>query len=101
MATDEDYVGKRILVGLVEIRPDGSHGDSLQACGEIVAMSPEDGLIVDPEDWEEKMHLPYDPEALQPAKPGQYQLQDSGKIVTDPDYTATWGVQIQGDDGTD
>jgi hypothetical protein len=36
--------------------------------------------------------LPPDLRAFFPAPPGSYRLRETGEVVVDPDYTATWNI---------
>lgn len=44
----------------------------------------------------ESFVLPPDPDNIFPAPPGSYRLRQTGELVENPDYTATWLVHPQG-----
>ncbi len=38
--------------------------------------------------------LPFDPEALKVAAPGEYRLRSTGEVVVNPDFTTVWSVTL-------
>jgi len=45
--------------------------------------------------------LPPEPEAYEPAPPGEYRLRSTGEVVVDPDYLTTWTVGSPADEDGD
>ena len=85
----EDYFGKRALIGINHLSPDGTLKRRSQVHGTIVAVDHRGWLVLDRADGEGQMSIP---SQLEPAKPGEYTLASTGEVVVDPDYVAVWSV---------
>ncbi|MBV8369340.1 MAG: hypothetical protein JO036_10515 [Candidatus Eremiobacteraeota bacterium] len=87
-----DYVGKIVLVGLTYLNPDGSEQAREAWAGEIEDIR-EDGIVsVRRAGEEEPFTLP--PE-LERAEPGEYRLRGTGEVVINPDFVASWTIQLR------
>jgi hypothetical protein len=87
--------GKSVLVGITWLEPDNKTVKAQgQYHGRIVAADKQNGFKIECEGtWAgQTMGLPPDLRAFRPAKPGEYKLQSTGEVVTDPDVLATWTI---------
>jgi hypothetical protein len=41
--------------------------------------------------------LPYDPNSIQEAAPGEYRERSTGTVITDPDYLVRWTITVNPD----
>ncbi|OON59752.1 hypothetical protein B0920_20945 [Massilia sp. KIM] len=87
--------GARLMVGMTYLDVDGVVIGQRQFCARVRAVDPHDGILVEVEGSGagERLSLPPDLDAVSPALPGEYLLRDTGEIVVDPDYMATYTVQ--------
>ena len=86
-----DYIGKIVLVGLTYLNPDGSEHAREAWAGEIEDVR-EDGVVsVRRAGEDEPFTLP--PE-LERAEPGEYRLRGTGEVVVDPDFLASWTIEL-------
>jgi hypothetical protein len=87
-----DMIGKRLLVGITYLDGVGEVADHLQFVGTVQAVAPLVAI-----DWsdegDEPSTLPPDPDAYEPAAPGEYRTHTTGEVVVDPDYLTTWTVR--------
>ena len=86
-------VGKYLLVGMTYLAADGATvTQRVQYHGRIVKADRETGFEIECEGvWAgKKMILPPLLENLSPATPGDYELESTGEIITDPDLTSSW-----------
>jgi hypothetical protein len=90
-------IGKRLLVGITYLQPDGSVGESIELIGVVTAVDPL--VAIDRGDGAEPFTLPPEPGAYQRAAPGEYRLHWTGETVVNPDFLATWTVEAPADDG--
>ena len=91
-------VGKVVLVGITDLAPDGSESQQRQFHGHIVRADWRTGvsLRLSGARAGEELMLPPDTGAFTPAAPGEYRLRQSGEVVTDPDFLATYAVGERG-----
>lgn len=84
--------GALVLVGLTYDEPTGRRQE--QYFGTVMAADLHDGITLRLEGSRagEIVRLPPDPGAFLPADPGSYTLSQTGEVVVDPDYTASWTV---------
>jgi hypothetical protein len=85
------YVGKTLVVGFNHATLDGALIEKVQRAGVIVAVHPEDGIVVRQGDGRE-FQLPPALHGLRQAQPGAYTLRSTGEIVHDPDYEMIWTI---------
>ena len=84
-------VGRRLLVGITYLRSSGEVAGTQQFCGEVLDVA-EGVVVVDHPGHPEPAVLPADDLAYWAAPPGQYRLNTTGEVVTDPDWLTTWTV---------
>lgn len=82
--------GAVVLVGMTYIEPSGPRVE--QFFGTVIETHETRGVVLRLEGSRsgETYRLPPDLGAFFPAKPGSYTLRQTGEVVNDPDYTATW-----------
>jgi hypothetical protein len=87
------YVGKYILVGITREDAAGNVPDRYQIHGVIESLAP-DGMVISLRGSRsgEKYSLPPAIDRLDPAPPGEYRLSQTGEVVTDPDFTASFRI---------
>jgi hypothetical protein len=83
-------LGKRVLIGLTEVGPDGEVAQH-QFVGILSSVDPVLGIGFSL-DGGGSYQLPPDGSALEEARPGSYRLRSTGETVVDPDYTRSWTV---------
>ena len=83
-----DYLNKTVLIGASWVDDADQVVERRQMYGTIERIGDE-GIEIVMRDGE-KLILPPYPNALQPAEPGEYTLQETLEIVNDPDYLAVW-----------
>jgi len=90
-----ELVGKRVLVGITDLAPDGAVVGQRQLHGPAIRADRRGGIAVRLAGARagEEMVLPPDTRAFRPAAPGEYRLRQTGEVVRDPDFLATWSVQ--------
>jgi hypothetical protein len=86
-----DMVGKRLLAGITYLDDAGEVVDRLQFAGTVLAVEPL--VAIDRAGDDEPFTLPPDPDAYDPAGPGECRLHTTGEVVVDPDFLTTWTVQ--------
>ncbi|OUM01564.1 hypothetical protein [Variovorax sp. JS1663] len=91
--------GKLLLVGLTYLEADGTLIDKQQIFGRVLSATPQGGIQLRLEGRRggERYVLPPDLQALQKAKPGEYQLPATGETVPDPDYTIVFSIRKRPD----
>lgn len=90
-------LGKRLLVGITRLRPDGEVESLEQFHGIIDRVNVDEGLVLQLPSGEERS-LPPDLAALEIAEPGEYRLRCTGELIVDPDFTAMWTWTPRGTD---
>jgi hypothetical protein len=87
-------VGKRLLVGVTYVDPDGEVLGRDQFCGQVLEVV--DGVVVvDRPGEEEPAVLPAEATAYERAPRGTYHLTRSGESVVNPDMKTTWTVVVE------
>jgi hypothetical protein len=94
-----DMVGKRLLVGVTFVDASGRTVDGLELVGTVAAVAPL--VAIDRGDGTEPFTLPPEPEAYEPAPPGEYRLRSTSEVVVNPDYLTTWTVRSPTDEDGD
>ncbi len=84
--------GAMMLVGITYNEPSGPRVE--QFFGTVIETDEAAGITLRLEGSRsgEIFYLPPDQRGIFPASPGSYRLRETGEIVIDPDYTATWEV---------
>ncbi len=97
-----ELIGKRILVGITDLAPDGAVIGQRQFFGHAIRADRRVGIALRLAGARagEEMVLPPDTRAFRPAAPGEYHLRQTGEVVEDPDYLTTWPIR-QRDKGRD
>ena len=83
-------LGRRVLIGLTEVGPDGEVAQR-QFVGILSSADPVLGIGFSL-DGGGSYQLPPDGSALEEARPGSYRLRSTGETVVDPEYTCSWTV---------
>jgi hypothetical protein len=87
-------VGKRLLVGVTYVDPDGTVLGRDQFCGTVLEVV--DGVVVVERPGEdEPAVLPAEHTAYERAPRGTYTLTRSGESVINPDMMTTWTVVVE------
>ena len=87
----DDLNGKLVIAGISFEESAGEASEQFQVYGRVSRVSPTEGVILRKADGSGEFVLPPFPlSAYRRAVAGDYHLQDSGKIVTDPDFTTSW-----------
>ena len=81
----DDVIGKLLLVGVTYVDENGTQTGMQQPAGRIVAIDEVHVTIETPAG--ETLEFP--PE-FEPAEDGEYRLRDTGEVVSNPDFIATW-----------
>ncbi|GAA0591777.1 hypothetical protein GCM10009416_32730 [Craurococcus roseus] len=89
-----ELVGKRVLVGITDLAPDGSVLGRREFCGQAIRADWRTGIALRLEGVRagEEVVLPPDTRAFHPAAPGEYRLRQTGEVVKDPDFFTTWSL---------
>lgn len=87
----QSYLGKTVVIALTLIDRDGKVREQMQRHGIIEAIE-SDGIHIALQGVHEgeEVTLPSDPDAFSPAQPGRYRLEETGEIVSNPDYFSAW-----------
>src|SRR6185312_1203545 len=80
-------LGKRILIGITHCNHTGVSVSQEQLYGTIERANPQEGLVIKINDTGALRTVPLDVSTLRMARPGQYRLHGSDKIIEDPNYT--------------
>jgi hypothetical protein len=97
--TFEDLVGKVILIGVTYTDARDNIRCRKQWWGTVEKASMSEGVCVNLSDSSGPCVFPPDLRAVRRAAPGEYRLKESGEVVTDPDFLATW-VCVEADPET-
>lgn len=91
-ALAEKLHGATVLVGITYEEPTGDRLE--QFYGTVMDADPEQGITLRLEGSRqgETYALPPDLRAFFAARPGSYRLRETGEVVEDPDFTATWSI---------
>ena len=98
MSYDSDLaqklVGKKILVGITYLDPDGNLDSQQQLHGMVDSVSETDGIHIVLEGVHEgkEWNMPPNTSSIVEANPGIYKLNVTNEEVADPDYICTWEV---------
>jgi len=86
----DDLIGKVILVGVTYTDAHDNILERKQWWGKVERASLSEGVCVNLNGSTDPCVLPPDLSAIRRAAPGEYRLKDSGEVVTNPDFLATW-----------
>lgn len=94
-AIARDLVGSLVLTGVTRLDSTGRETGRWQFYGHVESADKEAGIKVQLEGKREgeTYTLPPATDAIRRAKPGNYELQSTGEVVTDPDFTISWVVR--------
>lgn len=98
-ALADSYIGKYILVGLTYRKDGGRNTYSLQLHGIIKSASP-NGILIELKGTRngDTWNMPPSLEAIKVARPGIYQLKETGEKIENPDLTAVWTIEYPKED---
>lgn len=90
-----ELVGKRVLVGVTDLGPDGSVLGHRQFYGHAIRADQRVGIALRLEGARagEELVLPPDTRAFRPAGPGEYRLRQTGEVVEGPDFLTTYSFR--------
>lgn len=90
-----ELIGKRVLVGVTDLAPDGTAIAQRQLHGHAIRADRRVGIALRLAGARagQELVLPPDTRAFRPAAPGEYRLSGTGEVVKDPDYLTTWSAR--------
>jgi hypothetical protein len=88
-------IGKRILAGITYLDDAGEVVNRLEIVGTVQSVEPL--VAIHRGDDADPFTLPPEPDAFEPAPPGDYRLRSTGEVIVDPDYLTTWTVRPSDD----
>jgi hypothetical protein len=86
--------GKLILIGISFINNEGALIEQYQTHGFIENLT-NSGIIRINRSENNIFQIPYDPEILKEAEPGEYRERTTGIIIKDPDFIMSWEVTVK------
>jgi hypothetical protein len=89
-----EYVGRRLLVGLTILDENEQPLQRVEVHGTVSSATEGGFLEIQRADGRGVFRLPFEPESLTAAAPGEYTLRSTGEVVTDPDFTTVWSVKL-------
>ena len=89
--TFSDLPGKTVLVSITCHVPGENRTEQKQFAGVIIEAS-ERHILVEEKNGE-RIPLPPDLSALQPARPGRYQSPITGEVIVNPDFLMSWSIR--------
>ena len=87
-------MGRTLLVGLTILDQDEQALERVEVHGTISSVSEGGFLELQRADGRGVFRLPFDPNSLNAASPGEYRLRSTGEVVVDPDFTTVWSVKL-------
>lgn len=97
---DEDFarnlLGRTLLVGITYLEQDGSIAERQQIFGTVQSCNAKTGIVITLKESGETFTVAPILEAIEPAKPGVYQMKDSDNVIINPDFTAMFSVTRPG-----
>ena len=91
----DEFVGKRVLVGLTYLDASGEIDERTEFWGEIVDKD-DAAITIRRADNSEFFTLP---PGLQVAEPGEYRLRSTGEVVVAPDFVAIFSIHPPSEGG--
>jgi hypothetical protein len=90
-----ELIGKRVLVGVTDLAPDGAVVGQRQFHGHAIRADRRLGIALRLSGARagEELVLPPDTRAFHRAPLGEYRLGGTGEVVRDPDYLTTWSIR--------
>ena len=85
-------IGKSVIIGLTIHDRDDNEVDRVQLHGETLRINQEEGVVVKLLPSGVEYNMPAVLGAFEEAPPGDYQFQNSGEIITNPDLMTSWVV---------
>jgi hypothetical protein len=86
-----ELLGTDVLVGVTMVDHAGRVMERRQFHGKVVHASVEDGVTLVDQAGDEHW-LPLDPQAYEPAEPGEYELRSTGQVILHPTWLTKWIV---------
>ncbi|RXJ72395.1 hypothetical protein CS022_15705 [Veronia nyctiphanis] len=86
-----NLINKVLLIGISLVDDEENAIERIQIFGPIICVNAE-GIVIRRNDTHTEFKIPPDFESLLPAAAGEYHLNTSGEIVTDPDYLCSWVI---------
>ncbi|MBQ8002742.1 MAG: hypothetical protein IJ297_04805 [Clostridia bacterium] len=90
--SENELLGKVILVGFTYYTADDEFVERKQFCGEVFKVL-ENTIWLRQKDGSE-FSIPNDQEAIEDAPEGEYTLRSTGEVVVNPDYLSTWNITM-------
>ena len=91
--TFKSIINKHIFVEITCVDKNGDIIDSIEFYGKIIKADENKSIIIENIETKEKFELPPDLSSIKIAKPGEYKLRSTGKIIVNPDLITTWIVK--------
>jgi hypothetical protein len=85
-------VGATLLVGLTELKHDGSLVRRRQVFGVVTVADRTHGICLREHTADVDYWLPPDTRRITPAEPGEYRNRSTGEVVIDPDFLGSWDI---------
>lgn len=82
----ETLLGKHILIDVTVRAHDETLLERRQAHGDVIRVSPNEGVVVKLSDVDNEMALPPDMDRFEPLEPGRYPLGTEGAAAENPDF---------------
>jgi hypothetical protein len=92
-----EYIGKRVLVGLSVYNAKDELVGRQEVFGEIKEVS-EEGVFLERADGKGEFVLPPNVDELDVARPGRYELKNTNRVIVDPDFLSIYNIRIDEDD---
>ena len=87
-------MGRTLLVGLTILDVDEQPLERVEVHGTISSATEGGFLELERADGRGVFRLPFEPNSLSAAPPGEYRLRSTGEVVVDPDFTTVWSVKL-------
>ncbi len=91
--TYENLMGKTLLAGLTYYTKDNVFIEQKQLWGTVIEANEEKILVRQSNG--EVFSLPPNLRAITVARPGEYRLRSTGEVVVNPDFLATWTINVK------
>jgi hypothetical protein len=87
----DEIIGKHVLVGMTYVDGDGTLIEQRQKHG-VVVSADDEAVYIRLAGSGEEFWLPPDLASFQEAEEGEYRLRETGEVVVDPDFVASWTI---------
>jgi hypothetical protein len=92
MTPPNNYVGKRVIIGITFLDAEGALIERFQMHGRISRVCDTEGVAITRPDGGIYV-VPPNLRNFAPARPGEYRLRSDGRVVHDPDYLTSFTMQ--------